>query len=145
MEFSACRNLGIFVILGFFLAGLEAASAPLNTVSPAQNCSATKGAFSCYTCMGRDMQNCNWGTTCCKGACYKLEDVAHNLIIKGCVPTREEDASMKVRTLETKLYWTQNEKVKGESFFCNQGDYCNSASTVISMISMLLPFSIFLL
>lgn len=38
----------------------------------------------------------------------------HNVIVKGCVNNKEEDASMKVRELNVPLYWANKEKVKGE-------------------------------
>lgn len=100
--------------------------------------------MSCYTCMGRDDDNCMHGLTCCKGSCFKLVDEGernceplleksgggeksadqkraggvgfseHQMIVKGCTNDDEEDASMKVRTLNMALYWVNNEKVKGE-------------------------------
>ncbi|EGT37581.1 hypothetical protein CAEBREN_13970 [Caenorhabditis brenneri] len=106
----------------------------------ATNCT-TKGEISCYSCMGRDMENCQSGLTCCKGACFKLEDIKHNVIVKGCVNNREEDASMKVRELNVPLYWANKEKVKGESFFCTGKDFCNEtsrASLFASVFSMIL-------
>ncbi|VDL65816.1 unnamed protein product [Nippostrongylus brasiliensis] len=41
-----------------------------------RNCSLnTDGrTMSCYTCMGRDLENCLHGLTCCKGSCFKLVD-----------------------------------------------------------------------
>lgn len=45
----------------------------------------------------------------------------HNVIVKGCVNNREEDASMKVRELNVPLYWANKEKVKGESL-----NYCKN-------------------
>uniref|UniRef100_A0A0K0DIT9 Gnk2-homologous domain-containing protein n=1 Tax=Angiostrongylus cantonensis TaxID=6313 RepID=A0A0K0DIT9_ANGCA len=82
-----------------------------------KNCSLnTDGrTMACYTCMGRDMANCLNGITCCKGSCFKLIDAEHNMIVKGCTNDDEEDASMKVRTLNVGLYWVYQEKVKGES------------------------------
>ncbi|CAD6199730.1 unnamed protein product [Caenorhabditis auriculariae] len=103
-----------------------AVAAFANTVEGAANCSVS-GELSCFSCMGRDMENCRSGLTCCKGACFKLQDLVHNVMVKGCVDTKEEDASMKVRELNVPLYWADNEKVKGESFFCNSKDFCNSA------------------
>ncbi|VDO54059.1 unnamed protein product [Haemonchus placei] len=81
-----------------------------------KNCSTnTDGrTMSCYTCMGRDMENCMHGVTCCKGSCFKLVDEEHDMIVKGCTNDDEEDASMKVRTLDMGLYWVNNEKVKGK-------------------------------
>ncbi|VDM93130.1 unnamed protein product [Litomosoides sigmodontis] len=38
------------------------------------NCTAKDGTNACYTCMGRDMDNCETGTVCCSGACFKLID-----------------------------------------------------------------------
>uniref|UniRef100_A0A8R1HQH4 Uncharacterized protein n=1 Tax=Caenorhabditis japonica TaxID=281687 RepID=A0A8R1HQH4_CAEJA len=91
--------------------------------------------------MGRDMENCKSGLTCCQGACFKLEDIKHNVIVKGCVNNKEEDASMKVRELNVPLYWANKEKVKGESFFCAGKDFCNQSSQlsfIASMLSVLL-------
>ncbi|KAF1750470.1 hypothetical protein GCK72_017020 [Caenorhabditis remanei] len=87
--------------------------------------------------MGRDMENCQSGLTCCKGACFKLEDIKHNVIVKGCVNNREEDASMKVRELNVPLYWANKEKVKGESFFCTGKHFCNQTSRVSLLASFL--------
>uniref|UniRef100_A0A1I7XJ58 Secreted protein n=1 Tax=Heterorhabditis bacteriophora TaxID=37862 RepID=A0A1I7XJ58_HETBA len=80
-----------------------------------KNCSEnTDGrSLSCYTCLGRDQINCERGLTCCMGSCFKLVDLDHDLIVKGCVNEDEEDASMKVRTLDINLYWANGEKVKG--------------------------------
>ncbi|VDM57904.1 unnamed protein product [Angiostrongylus costaricensis] len=101
--------------------------------------------MACYTCMGRDMANCLHGITCCKGSCFKLIDadhadsnefadegqqwdqvmildklkkriiIEHDMVVKGCTNDDEEDASMKVRTLNVGLYWVYQEKVKGKS------------------------------
>ncbi|CAI2354497.1 unnamed protein product [Caenorhabditis sp. 36 PRJEB53466] len=104
--------------------------------SAATNCSA-KGEITCYSCMGRDMENCQSGLTCCKGACFKLEDIKHNVIVKGCVNNKEEDASMKVRELNVPLYWANKEKVKGESFFCTGKNYCNETPNLSLLGSFL--------
>ncbi|TMS38012.1 hypothetical protein L596_004828 [Steinernema carpocapsae] len=92
------------------------------------NCSTnTKGAtLTCFTCMGRDMTECDTGRVCCKGSCFKLIDEEHELIVKGCTEEEQEDGSMKRRELDVKLYWAEGEKVKGESYFCNKDDLCNS-------------------
>ncbi|KAK6752836.1 hypothetical protein RB195_003937 [Necator americanus] len=104
-----------------------------------RNCSAnTDGrTLSCYTCMGRDMENCMHGLTCCGGSCFKLIDEEHDMVVKGCTNDDEEDASMKIRTLDMTLYWSNNEKVKGQSFFCQGTDFCND-SPVISFISSII-------
>uniref|UniRef100_A0A7I4YRH5 DUF2769 domain-containing protein n=1 Tax=Haemonchus contortus TaxID=6289 RepID=A0A7I4YRH5_HAECO len=104
-----------------------------------KNCSTnTDGrTMSCYTCMGRDMENCMHGKTCCKGSCFKLVDEEHDMIVKGCTNDDEEDASMKVRTLDMGLYWVKNEKVKGQSFFCKGSDFCNE-TPALSMFSSLI-------
>ncbi|VDM75950.1 unnamed protein product [Strongylus vulgaris] len=101
-----------------------------------KNCSANEDGrtLSCYTCMGRDMKNCRHGLTCCSGSCFKLVDEEHDMIVKGCTNNDEEDASMKVRTLEMQLYWVNNEKVKGQAFFCKGTDFCNDSS-VLSLIT----------
>ncbi|RCN47141.1 hypothetical protein ANCCAN_06867 [Ancylostoma caninum] len=84
--------------------------------------------------MGRDMENCMHGLTCCSGSCFKLIDEEHDMVVKGCTSDDEEDASMKVRTLDMPLYWVNNEKVKGgleflgQSYFCKGGDFCNDSS-----------------
>ncbi|CAB3398450.1 unnamed protein product [Caenorhabditis bovis] len=109
----------------------------LASLLAAANCAAnctSKGEFSCFSCMGRDMENCESGLTCCQGACFKLEDIKHNVIVKGCVNTKEEDASMKVRELQVPLYWANKELVKGESYFCTGKDFCNSSPTLSSII-----------
>lgn len=80
--------------------------------------------------MGRDDDNCMHGLTCCKGSCFKLVDEEHQMIVKGCTNDDEEDASMKVRTLNMALYWVNNEKVKGQSFFCKGRDFCNVSPTL---------------
>ncbi|EPB75838.1 hypothetical protein ANCCEY_05078 [Ancylostoma ceylanicum] len=101
-----------------------------------RNCSTnTDGrTLSCYTCMGRDMENCMHGLTCCSGSCFKLVDEEHDMIVKGCTSDDEEDASMKVRTLDMTLYWVNNEKVKGQSYFCKGTEFCNDSS-MLSFIS----------
>ncbi|KAF8374784.1 hypothetical protein PRIPAC_81213 [Pristionchus pacificus] len=101
------------------------------------NCTDNKDGrkLACYSCMGRDMENCDWGLTCCKGSCFKLIDNDHELIVKGCTNGGEEDASMKVRELDVKLYWDKNAKVKGESYFCKGTEFCNSSPS--SLFSLL--------
>ncbi|WKY06841.1 hypothetical protein Q1695_006767 [Nippostrongylus brasiliensis] len=103
-----------------------------------RNCSLnTDGrTMSCYTCMGRDLENCLHGLTCCKGSCFKLVDDEHEMIVKGCTNADEEDASMKVRTLNMGLYWVNDEKVKGQSYFCKGSDFCNSTPE-LSLLSSL--------
>ncbi|KHJ82285.1 hypothetical protein OESDEN_18023 [Oesophagostomum dentatum] len=90
--------------------------------------------------MGRDMDNCMHGRTCCSGSCFKLVDKEHDMIVKGCTSDDEEDASMKVRKLDMSLYWVNNEKVKGQSFFCKGSDFCNDSpiSKFASSIAVLL-------
>lgn len=39
------------------------------------NCTEKDGSKACYTCMGRDMENCETGTVCCSGSCFKLIDI----------------------------------------------------------------------
>ncbi|PIO70004.1 hypothetical protein TELCIR_08153 [Teladorsagia circumcincta] len=95
--------------------------------------------MSCYTCMGRDMENCMHGLTCCKGSCFKLVDEEHDMIVKGCTNDDEEDASMKVRTLDTGLYWVNHEKVKGQSFFCKGSDFCNDSPMLSMFSSLIMP------
>ncbi|KAK0398425.1 hypothetical protein QR680_002586 [Steinernema hermaphroditum] len=104
------------------------------------NCSAnTEGAsLTCYTCMGRDMTDCDSGRVCCKGSCFKLIDKVHDLIVKGCTEEDQEDGSMKKRELDVKLYWADNEKVRGESYFCNKEDLCNSQITATLAFSLTL-------
>ncbi|VDP18574.1 unnamed protein product [Onchocerca flexuosa] len=77
------------------------------------NCTVKGGANACYTCMGRDMENCETGTVCCSGSCFKLIDEKHDLIMKGCTNEDQEDGSMKRKTFDIRLYWAQNEKVTG--------------------------------
>ncbi|VDK18222.1 unnamed protein product, partial [Anisakis simplex] len=97
------------------------------------NCSLQAGTHACYTCMGRDMENCDRETVCCPGSCFKLVDEKHALIMKGCTKEDQEDGSMKRRTLDVKLYWVNDEKVTGETFYCKGSDYCNDGShTMIS-------------
>ncbi|KAJ1362355.1 hypothetical protein KIN20_021880 [Parelaphostrongylus tenuis] len=103
-----------------------------------KNCSLnTDGrTMACYTCMGRDMANCMHGITCCKGSCFKLIDEEHDMVLKGCTNDDEEDASMKVRTLNVGLYWAYHEKVKGQSFFCKGSDFCNDGSLLSLLTSV---------
>ncbi|VDM39039.1 unnamed protein product [Toxocara canis] len=89
------------------------------------NCSVKDGTHACYTCMGRDMVNCETGTVCCNGSCFKLVDEQHSLIMKGCTSDEEEDGSMKRKTLDVRLYWSNDERVTGETFYCKGSDYCN--------------------
>ncbi|CAJ0587812.1 unnamed protein product, partial [Mesorhabditis spiculigera] len=105
------------------------AYAQLPTQTPVVTCADRKDGrnLSCYTCMGRDLQNCASGLACCSGSCFKLIDKKHEVVLKGCTLANEEDASMKVRTLPVPLYWTKGEKVEGESYFCKSGDFCNEA------------------
>lgn len=98
------------------------------------NCSAGEGFdkaanLSCYTCLGRDMNNCDWGNVCCKGSCYKLVDEEHGLIAKGCSDALEEDGSMKRRSSAVKLYWAENEAIKDEAYYCSSEQFCNGAVT----------------
>ncbi|PAV63824.1 hypothetical protein WR25_03232 [Diploscapter pachys] len=108
------------------------------------NCTENKSgrSLACYTCMGRDMMSCETGLTCCKGACFKLEDIKHNLIVKGCVNSNEEDGSMKRRKLDVPLYWANNEHAEGNSYFCKGTDFCNytpaTSSTILSGLVSLL-------
>ncbi|VDK30452.1 unnamed protein product [Gongylonema pulchrum] len=94
------------------------------------NCTQRDGAYACYTCMGRDMDNCETGTVCCRGACFKLVDKKHNLITKGCTNDDQEDGSMKRKTLDVQLYWVHNEKVTGEAYYCKGSDYCNAGASI---------------
>ncbi|CAG9535215.1 unnamed protein product [Cercopithifilaria johnstoni] len=100
-----------------------------NAVETMVNCTLKNGTNACYTCMGRDMENCETGTVCCSGSCFKLIDKKHNLIMKGCTNEDQEDGSMKRRTLDIRLYWVRNEKVLGETYYCKGSDYCNAGST----------------
>uniref|UniRef100_A0A915BHR9 Secreted protein n=2 Tax=Parascaris univalens TaxID=6257 RepID=A0A915BHR9_PARUN len=102
------------------------------------NCTAKEGTQACYTCMGRDMENCEMGTVCCSGSCFKLVDEKHDLIMKGCTNEHQEDGSMKRKTLDVKLYWVHDEKVTGETFYCKGSDYCNTASSYIFASSAVL-------
>ncbi|CAJ0952815.1 unnamed protein product, partial [Mesorhabditis belari] len=108
-----------------------------------RNCSDQKDGrtLSCYTCLGRDLENCEHGLSCCKGSCFKLVDKKHDVIIKGCTVANEEDASMKMRTLSVPLYWAKDEFVTGESYFCKSQDYCNGVSST-SPYFLLLMFAL---
>ena len=102
------------------------------------NCTANKERpLACYSCLGRDFLNCNWGLTCCKGSCFKLIDTKHQLIVKGCVSKEEKDRSMTYREdLPIRLYWANDERVEGEAYYCNKGDRCNAATTVSSVATI---------
>lgn len=50
-------------------------------VEDAVNCTLKSGNHACYTCMGRDMDNCVTGTVCCNGACFKLVDKSQLLLV----------------------------------------------------------------
>ncbi|CAJ0603928.1 unnamed protein product [Cylicocyclus nassatus] len=111
---------------------------PISAELYERNCSMnTDGrTLSCYTCMGRDMKNCEHGLTCCSGSCFKLVDREHDMIVKGCTNGDEEDASMKIRTLDMQLYWVNNEKVTGQSFFCKGKDFCNTSPVPLLITSV---------
>ncbi|KAL3982873.1 hypothetical protein ACH3XW_48885 [Acanthocheilonema viteae] len=110
-------HAGLFIL---FYLGIS------NAVETMVNCTEKAGTHACYTCMGRDMENCETGTVCCSGACFKLIDKKHNLIMKGCTNEDQEDGSMKRRTFDIRLYWVRNEKVTGEAYYCKESDYCNA-------------------
>ncbi|KAK6111253.1 putative integral membrane protein [Brugia pahangi] len=112
-------HVGFFIL---FYLGIS------NAIETVVNCTEKSGTNACYTCMGRDMENCQTGTVCCSGACFKLIDEKHNLIMKGCTNEDQEDGSMKRRTFDIRLYWVRNEKVTGEAFYCKGSDYCNATS-----------------
>lgn len=110
---------------------------------PEINCTERKGKdksgpLACYTCMGRDMENCDWGTVCCKGACFKLVDEEHDIIAKGCTNEPQEDGSMRIRDTTVKLHWAKNEPLKGEMYYCTKNDYCNGGSSLIASVIVLL-------
>ncbi|VDD94900.1 unnamed protein product, partial [Enterobius vermicularis] len=87
------------------------------------NCTA-KNKFACYVCLGESLTDCrSEETVCCSGACYKLVDIEHQVILKGCTPDKEEDGSMKIRSYDVRV--RNDEPVKGQTFFCNEGEYCN--------------------
>uniref|UniRef100_A0A914WT75 Uncharacterized protein n=1 Tax=Plectus sambesii TaxID=2011161 RepID=A0A914WT75_9BILA len=110
---------------------------------PEVNCSAKMGkdktaTLSCYTCMGRDSENCDWGNVCCKGSCFKLIDEEHDIIAKGCTNEEHEIGSMRIQDTKVHLYWSKNETLKGEMYYCKGKDYCNGGSSVVSSVVMLL-------
>uniref|UniRef100_A0A5S6QY68 Uncharacterized protein n=1 Tax=Trichuris muris TaxID=70415 RepID=A0A5S6QY68_TRIMR len=68
-----------------------------------------EGIFECYTCLGRNYENCMFGQTLCAGACWKMIDEKHELIAKGC--TAEDKSDNKEESdvdTKVKLPWSPN-------------------------------------
>ncbi|KAL1246259.1 PiggyBac transposable element-derived protein [Trichinella spiralis] len=99
-------------IYPLFLSGLfllpvfcAESSAATTTTSVSEN-----GApFRCYTCLGRDFDNCQSGSVQCAGTCWKIIDQEHELIAKGCTAEQKEDGTEE-QNLNTRvqLPWTKD-------------------------------------
>ncbi|VDO97619.1 unnamed protein product [Soboliphyme baturini] len=86
--------------------------------------------FSCYTCLGRDYENCLAGHVTCAGACWKLIDERHSLIAKGCTSAMKKAGMSEEIDTGVKLPWTDySETIKGIAHFCTH-DFCNGAVQV---------------
>jgi len=101
-----------------------------------KNC--TTDEHECFTCLGRDKLNCDWGRVCCAGACWKLIDEEHDIIAKGCTKDKAEDGSSKQITTDVELPWAKDtdgnvEKLKGTAHYCNQGKNCNGSDRPLSI------------
>uniref|UniRef100_A0A0R3S106 TIL domain-containing protein n=1 Tax=Elaeophora elaphi TaxID=1147741 RepID=A0A0R3S106_9BILA len=114
-----------------------------NAAETVVNCTEKAGTNACYTCMGRDMENCETGTVCCSGACFKLIDEKHNLIMKGCTNEDQEDGSMKRRTFDIRLYWAKHIIVK-EAIIAIQVQHNSFHLYFVTFCSVYLPFYHFL-
>jgi len=117
------------------------------------NCSvAIPGSMSCFTCLGRDSENCEWGQTCCKTACFKLIDQKHDIIAKGCwnedsdyLKQLPEDDSARSYTTTVALPWSNNELLKGMAHYCTKGNFCNSATRPVAILSSFMALLLALL
>jgi len=105
----------------------------------------TKGReFSCYSCLGRDWDNCETGQTCCKTACFKIMDDDHSIIAKGCWAEITDDIKQvpkhkSARSYETsvQLPWANNTLLGGMGYFCTES-YCNAASRPVGIVTSML-------
>ncbi|KRY18114.1 hypothetical protein T12_1654 [Trichinella patagoniensis] len=100
--------------------------------------------FRCYTCLGRDFDNCQSGSVQCAGTCWKIIDQEHELIAKGCTAEQKEDGTEE-QNLNTRvqLPWTKDlETIRGVIYYCT-GDFCNGARE-LSIALPLLGFSLML-
>jgi len=106
-----------------------------------KNC--TEGEWECFTCMGRDKLNCDWGRVCCSGACWKLIDDDHDIIAKGCTKEKVEDGSSKLFSTQVELPWAKDnegkiEKLRGTAHYCaptlsTRGNKCNGSNGPIGV------------
>jgi len=113
--------------------------------------------FSCYSCLGRDLDNCESGQTCCQTACYKLVDERHSLIAKGCwdkgtdkVKDTPENESARTYKTDVELPWepkvdNKPQHIKGLAHYCNT-KFCNSATRPLALVTSFLAiaFAIFI-
>ncbi|KRZ72981.1 PiggyBac transposable element-derived protein 4 [Trichinella papuae] len=100
--------------------------------------------FRCYTCLGRDFDNCQSGSVHCAGSCWKIIDHDHELIAKGCTAQQREDGTVD-QNLNTRvqLPWTKDlETIHGVIYYCT-GDFCNGARE-LSIAMPLLGFALML-
>ncbi|KRX26707.1 hypothetical protein T07_1227 [Trichinella nelsoni] len=145
--FDNCTIMYSIFIYPLFLSGLFllpvfcAESSAATTTSVSEN-----GApFRCYTCLGRDFDNCQSGSVQCAGTCWKIIDQEHELIAKGCTAEQKEDGAEE-QNLNTRvqLPWTKDlETIQGVIYYCT-GDFCNGARE-LSIAVPLLGFSLMLI
>ncbi|CDW53655.1 hypothetical protein TTRE_0000192001 [Trichuris trichiura] len=128
-------NAAITLLLAFF-AALHQCSCTESTKEKSR-----EGIFECYTCLGRDYDNCMFGQTLCAGACWKMIDEKHELIAKGCTAEQKPDNQQESKVdTKVKLPWSPNgaETIQGTVYYC-KGDWCNGAeqSTQTKLIAFL--------
>lgn len=123
------RALAVLALCGVFAAAKDI-----------KNCTEVeKGSFGCYTCYDLDGGSCDWGLSCCEGACWKLHDADSSTVAKGCRKSKQSATSANYDTgIEI-----EGNKLEGNAFYCT-GDLCNagiaqSASLLLSLLSALLP------
>uniref|UniRef100_A0A0N5AH35 Secreted protein n=1 Tax=Syphacia muris TaxID=451379 RepID=A0A0N5AH35_9BILA len=103
---SAAAAAAVFIVVSFVVFGTSYGY----ITQP--NCT-EKNKIACYVCFGESLAECeSEETVCCTGACFKLVDKDHQIILKGCTPDQEEDGSMKIRSYDVKV--KNDEVVKGE-------------------------------
>jgi hypothetical protein len=106
----------------------------------------TKGReFSCHSCLGRDWDNCETGQTCCKTACFKIEDKKHAIIAKGCWAEQTDDIkqvpkddSARSYKTDVQLPWANNEllggRASGGDVFTDRPDMCRHGALLHEFI-----------
>ncbi|KFD70677.1 hypothetical protein M514_10455 [Trichuris suis] len=130
-------NAAITLLLALFAALQQCSSAETTKEKSREG-----STFECYTCLGRDYDNCIFGQTRCAGACWKMIDEKHELIAKGCTAEDKSDNEQESGVdTRVKLPWSPNgaETIQGAVYYC-KGDWCNGAdqSTQTKLIAFLM-------